>query len=1332
MTRYRIMANGNTIYDTQDKNTYPVVKPQLHQELNNAGTLSFTVIPGHPYYNNITKMQTFVTVYKNNDEIFYGRVLRTEKGLDGQLNVDCEGGITFFLDSEMGKVEVTETVEAFFTRCINNHNSQVEAAKRFTIGTISVAKKNESHAFKITDWEDTKSTIESNLLGQFGGFLNVRPKNGGGHYIDYVENFGRINTQPIQIGVNIIDKDDSVSGENIFTILHPLGKTSSSGAGQDTDVTLSGLSQSDISLQNVTLVGQNLELTDKISLYGRITRTERFPNAEKAIDLLHKAEEFITRMGTQLPATCDINLVNFNLLNPEIMDIFIGDTFNNIEGFSGQTLTVGEIDTDLENPSNDKIVLKNEEEINSDRFDPESSSSKGLSDKVSKNKQQEAFRYKYIREEEDKLILFAKNTEINASEKFSALSNKIFLTAEENEAGEPGELVLRAVKNIDDPYGSSLVMTVNGISLNTITDKTTVDGVEEIKGTSIYQHRDHIDAVAGKWSLDLQGNVHVIDGSNLYLGEGNASLAVYTDGNLTGGILVDKLNDNSTVTKIIGDRVDISATQLVRTGIFNDDYLTAGMLVQKINGNATEKVKLGFYDEESLTAGVLVQKINGDANQKASLGFYDSETLTAGVMVEKINGDANQKASLGFYDNNSLTAGVLVEKINGDRTQRASLGFYDDGNLTTGIIIDKINGTSGSVKVLASKVDLGNYATVDQLRASEAEIGKLTTGVTKAHLLRADTIQVDTFSMDGDNGVWRTISLGSVKSMTVLAHSIENKDFDHSHGITATADSNGRVTITLGMAQATAGTANFNIADTEFYRNAMANIRVSNVSVNLTGTPYDDGVYGYMMQTATIGYSVNGVSKSEPNVNVNVTSAYEAGRVFGQDRMGVVINGSSIKCDVSGTKKYDITVDVDQKYNSNLKKFTALAVVYANGNAIATDTQLSGPDAYNDGKAAGYEEGFNAVTIPSANVTEYQNAVYNSTTHNTTVYIRAEASNEKYRQKTFTVSGANAYNAGKASVNISSVAKNGQTTFSSNHKTVYIPVTATASNGETKDASISSDISEAVDSVTISSLAKDGTTTFSSNYKTVYIPTTATASNGKTKTVNISSDITTAFNAGADSVTISSLAKDGTTTYSANYKTVYIPTTATASNGKTKSASISSSITDAYNYAETAGKNAVTINKSSWSNGVCTFTKSTGTASTKTVSLAQDSTTTWRSGNYANIADVKVLDDSSETGLTISINAVSRYNAGYNECLGNMDSININSNGSYYPADYNCTGFSYIYVNVPTPSSSVEIGDVYASSSSSAAVGKSVRVYYRVNGGSWQVTNYKTVQSPGE
>ena len=80
-----------------------------------------------------------------------------------------------------------------------------------------------------------------------------------------------------------------------------------------------------------------------------------------------------------------------------------------------------------------------------------------------------------------------------------------------------------------------------------------------------------------------------------------------------------------------------------------------------------------------------------------------------------------------------------------------------------------------------------------------------------------------------------------------------------------------------------------------------------------------------------------------------------------------------------------------------------------------------------------------------------------------------------------------------------------------------------------------------------------------------------------------------------------------------------------------------------YNQGYTAGINAVTINKGSWSGGQITFSKSTGTASNRTVQLSAG-TVSWSN----NTASVPIKDTSSNvnTGYTVSVNATARYNAG--------------------------------------------------------------------------------------
>lgn len=97
-----------------------------------------------------------------------------------------------------------------------------------------------------------------------------------------------------------------------------------------------------------------------------------------------------------------------------------------------------------------------------------------------------------------------------------------------------------------------------------------------------------------------------------------------------------------------------------------------------------------------------------------------------------------------------------------------------------------------------------------------------------------------------------------------------------------------------------------------------------------------------------------------------------------------------------------------------------------------------------------------------------------------------------------------------------------------------------------------------------------------------------------------------------------------------------------------------------YTAGETAGKNAVTINKGSWSGGVISFTKSEGTASTKTVQLSKG-TETW-SGDTCSFP---IMDGSGSTGYTCTVDASARYTAGQNSVTVSSFDWTGNSDNSY-------------------------------------------------------------------
>lgn len=630
---YTIKMGANVLYDSTNRDDYPLVSPKLHLELNSAGDLEFTVLPNHPLYNQIKKMRTFVTVFQDDEELFYGRVLSTEKDLFGQLNVHCEGALTFLLDSELEKMKVTETVEQFFARCINAHNEQVEDAKKFTIGEVSIgklldsefhalseslqtnyfqlgnvdllnrpqisesdleaagwedagtgiatvfstaynagtrglewnqnailhmtpikadgtvlspdqldsyvedlltqttpesvlsydadhsnlvlwvqavsgkwekatpigekfddllhrlqeayyledysnfpsekelrefnsnifapelngAKANEKMEFKIESFSTIKSALETFFLKKHGGYFRVRYNPNGYHFLDYVSHYGVFNTQRIRIAENIIDKTDNTTGDNLFTILRPIGKN---------NLTIENLDQSKIALSNVTKSGSKLILDDMVSEYGKIIHTENFSDIDDAMTLLRAAEDFIKRRGSQLPSTCDANIVDFHVLNPEIQRVALGDMFTDIEGFDGQEMTVAVRDIDLEDPGKDSLIFKNKEEI---ALNDAGSSSGSLSASYASKCTHIDYIYKFIREEEgeiDKLILSTQQIDIGA-DRINQIANYWQVTAEE-EPDKPGTISLKVRKfqNTDsEDEETELIMTLGNVEL---------------------------------------------------------------------------------------------------------------------------------------------------------------------------------------------------------------------------------------------------------------------------------------------------------------------------------------------------------------------------------------------------------------------------------------------------------------------------------------------------------------------------------------------------------------------------------------------------------------------------------------------------------------------------------------------------------------------------------------------------------------------------------------------------------------------------------------------------------------------------------------------------
>ena len=70
----RVLADGQVMYDSRLEE-YSLLGLTVTAGLNKAGTASIVMPPGHPSYTAFTSYRTVIDVFRDDEQIFRGRVL---------------------------------------------------------------------------------------------------------------------------------------------------------------------------------------------------------------------------------------------------------------------------------------------------------------------------------------------------------------------------------------------------------------------------------------------------------------------------------------------------------------------------------------------------------------------------------------------------------------------------------------------------------------------------------------------------------------------------------------------------------------------------------------------------------------------------------------------------------------------------------------------------------------------------------------------------------------------------------------------------------------------------------------------------------------------------------------------------------------------------------------------------------------------------------------------------------------------------------------------------------------------------------------------------------
>ena len=362
---YEVWLDGKLLYYPNDE-TYSIINGVVDMALNEAGTFECDVPSSNPCYESFSLRKSMIQVLKDNVEIFYGEVREVKQNFDFTKHVYAVGELAFLFDSIQPQAKYQTTPTNMFSALLANHNSQVEARKRFILGNVLVSDPN-NYIYHYTNREDTLTAIREKMCDTLDGYLKIRKENGN-RYLDLVplENYGSYCTQEISFGENLLDYSANYTSEDVATCVIPLGKrleenerTSAAIDGLDEYLTIKGTS---VDSYHTNTNNDYVFIQSAVNTFGWVRVVKTWDDITDKETLKQRAEQWLTS-AQYSKLELELNAVDLNMLDHNIDTFEVGDTIHAwAEPYNmDTTFPVRKKTTYLNDLSKNYIVLSNTE-----------------------------------------------------------------------------------------------------------------------------------------------------------------------------------------------------------------------------------------------------------------------------------------------------------------------------------------------------------------------------------------------------------------------------------------------------------------------------------------------------------------------------------------------------------------------------------------------------------------------------------------------------------------------------------------------------------------------------------------------------------------------------------------------------------------------------------------------------------------------------------------------------------------------------------------------------------------------------------------------------------
>lgn len=342
---YRIYSGNELIYAPQilDGNRF-VDAPILTMEINRSSVLEFELPPESYGYDRVDLLKSIIKVYDGEERLFRGRCLHSDTLMSNSKKMYCEGELSFLNDSVVMAYAFEGKVKNLFIKLVNDHNAQVGAEKRFAVGNITVDDKEDTIKCESTTYPTTLEEMQKQLIDEVGGYIIPRYEIENGvevEYLDYLQDASIENGQDIAFGKNLTDISQRNDGEDVFTVLIPLGASTGKKSGVERRVNIKSVNDNKVFLRN----------EDAVAEFGVIYKAVIWDKVKDPAELKRRGQKYLDS-GANDSVEISLSAIDLHLLDPNIDAIRLGEKnliYSSPHGFNSR-LACSKITLDLENP----------------------------------------------------------------------------------------------------------------------------------------------------------------------------------------------------------------------------------------------------------------------------------------------------------------------------------------------------------------------------------------------------------------------------------------------------------------------------------------------------------------------------------------------------------------------------------------------------------------------------------------------------------------------------------------------------------------------------------------------------------------------------------------------------------------------------------------------------------------------------------------------------------------------------------------------------------------------------------------------------------------------